>query len=234
MNDDLCFTINPAPVGDVNISTAAATEPAAPAEPPQQGQQPKIYGDVPQIPVLEAVEGIRFDFNDGIRILFPHNGKEYHVTFSDIDTGIILYSADTVPGAFITSVKKFFIRFRLIIHDKGNGIFVRVNRLNITAHSFLQIFQLTANLYVLGIHIGTNQEHIHHGSLFLLNLTLCLSAKRHAGEVFGIQNMLGIVIGCLNLFLRSITIFSLHRDRLFQGLGDFYVILFQVSLPPFL
>ncbi|MBR7156426.1 MAG: autotransporter strand-loop-strand O-heptosyltransferase, partial [Lentisphaeria bacterium] len=117
MNDDLCFTINPAPVGDVNISAAA--EPAAPAEPPQQGQQPKIYGDVPQIPVLEAVEGIRFDFNDGIRILFPHNGKEYHVTFSDIDTGIILYSADTVPGAYVTSVKKFYIKFRLIIHEKG-------------------------------------------------------------------------------------------------------------------
>ena len=88
---------------------------------PQQHPQNKIYGDVPSIPVLDAVEGIKFDFNDGIRILFPHNGKEYHVTFTDIDTGIILYSADTVPGAYVTSVKKFYIKFRLIIHNKGGN-----------------------------------------------------------------------------------------------------------------
>lgn len=80
--------------------------------------QKSIYGELPQIPTQDAVEGIKFDFNHGIRILFPDNGKTYHVSFTDIDTGIILYSADTVPGAYVTSVKKFYIRFRLIIHDK--------------------------------------------------------------------------------------------------------------------
>ena len=128
MNDNLNITVNPAPVENVNVSAgpAAPAAPAAPAKaqnnaPAQQPQpvQQKIYGDVPQIPTQDAVEGIKFDFNDGIRILFPHNGKEYHVTFTDIDTGIILYSADTVPGAYVTSVKKFYIRFRLIIHEKG-------------------------------------------------------------------------------------------------------------------
>ena len=103
LNNDFSIGIgNPAP--------AAAPAPAAPAAPAQQPKQPSIYGEIPQIPVLDAVEGIKFDFNDGIRILFPHNGKEYHVTFTDIDTGIILYSADTVPGAYVTSVKKFYMR----------------------------------------------------------------------------------------------------------------------------
>ena len=60
-----------------------------------------------------------FDFNDGIRILFPQNKKEYHVVFSDSDTGVILFSQDTVPGAFITSVKKFYICFQLAIYEKG-------------------------------------------------------------------------------------------------------------------
>ena len=100
-------------------------QPAAPVSVPhpvpEQPQQKSIYGKVPEIPVLEAVDGIRFDFNDGIRILFPQNGKEYRVIFSDLDTGIILYSADTVPGAFVTSVKKFFIRFRLQIYPKGGA-----------------------------------------------------------------------------------------------------------------
>lgn len=126
MND---FTITPNAQNlnvqnDIFVSAQSAPQPAASAPAPEQSpkeqpKQPSIYGEIPQIPTQDAVEGIKFDFNDGIRILFPHNGKEYHVTFTDIDTGIILFSQDTVPGAYVTSVKKFFIRFRLIIHDKG-------------------------------------------------------------------------------------------------------------------
>ena len=119
------FSINPAASGDIsiNIGDPAAALPVAAvspvsAEPPKQES---VYGEIPPVPVMDAVEGIKFDFNDGIRILFPQNRKEYHVTFSDIDTGIILFSQDTVPGAFVTSVKKFYIRFRLVIHEKGGG-----------------------------------------------------------------------------------------------------------------
>ena len=117
--DDLSISINPD-----NSNIIGNNAPAAPSPAQEQPKQPSIYGELPQIPTMDAVEGIKFDFNEGIRILFPHNGKEYHVTFSDIDTGVILYSADTVPGAYVTSVKKFFIRFRLIIHEKGGKRYV--------------------------------------------------------------------------------------------------------------
>ena len=115
------FTIITEKLNNFSLGINPAAPAAAPvvASAPQQPKQPSIYGPVPQIPTMDAVQGIKFDFNEGIRILFPHNGKEYHVTFTDIDTGIILYSADTVPGAYVTSVKKFYIRFRLIIHEKG-------------------------------------------------------------------------------------------------------------------
>ena len=92
----------------------------APGQKRPEGAQKSIYGEIPQIPVLDAVDGIKFDFNHGIRILFPQNDKTYHVTFTDLDTGVILYSADTKPGSYVTSVKKFYVRFRLIIHEKGN------------------------------------------------------------------------------------------------------------------
>ena len=92
----------------------------APGQKRPEGAQKSIYGEIPQIPVLDAVDGIKFDFNHGIRILFPQNDKVYHVTFLDIDTGVVLYSSDTQPGAFVTSVKKFYVRFRLIIYEKGN------------------------------------------------------------------------------------------------------------------
>ncbi len=105
-------------------SVASGSEYGAPGLIPGQkkdpNSQPSIYGDIPRIPVIDAIEGIKFDFNHGIRILFPQNRKTYHVTFLDLDTNIVLYSADTVPGSFITSVKKFYIRFRLLIFEKGN------------------------------------------------------------------------------------------------------------------
>ena len=166
--------------------------------------------------------------------LFRGQGTEIFLTQTN---NIEVTGYDVVDVTiFITqsSVQFTSVQFSFFVHHQSHRIFKRIYRLNIATHGFLQVLQLTADLHRLGIHIGANQENIHHGNLFLLNFTLCLSAELHTGEVFGIQNMLGIVVGCLNLFLRSITIFSLHRDRLFQGLGDFYVILFQVSLPPFL
>ncbi len=111
------FSIINSDIGDFAVS-ASPNEPVPPI-PPQSPPQPSIFGAIPDIPVLDAVEGIRFDFNHGIRVWFPRNDKVYHCRFSDIDTGIILYSADTVPEAYVTSVKKFFIRFRLEIFRKG-------------------------------------------------------------------------------------------------------------------
>jgi len=116
------FSIKPDNLaGSISINTSPTIlSTKAPAAPEQllQPQQPSIYGKISNIPLLNAVEGIKFDFNEGIRILFPHNGKTYRCVFSDIDTGVILYSADTVPGAYITSVKKFYIKFRLQIFAK--------------------------------------------------------------------------------------------------------------------
>jgi autotransporter strand-loop-strand O-heptosyltransferase len=90
----------------------------APAQaPPQEPIQPPIYGNVPEIPTQEAVEGIRYDFNDGIRVKFPQGG--YRICFSDIETGTILYNADIDQESMVTSVKKFFIKFRLQIFRKG-------------------------------------------------------------------------------------------------------------------
>ncbi|MGE4302371.1 MAG: autotransporter strand-loop-strand O-heptosyltransferase [Victivallaceae bacterium] len=130
MGNDKDISVKPAAAGDFSIGVAAGKPsseivisgpPAAPSASapkeaaPQQPPQESIYGAVPSVPTQKAVEGITFDFNDGIRILFPHNGKTYRVCFSDIDSGIILYNADTVEGAYVTSVKKFFIRFKLQI-----------------------------------------------------------------------------------------------------------------------
>ena len=72
----------------------------------------------PTDPVLEAVDGIRFDFNNGLRVKFPEKG-EYRCVFKDLDTDCLLYSMDVNPGCTVESVKKFYIRFRLEIYRKA-------------------------------------------------------------------------------------------------------------------
>lgn len=113
---DMSFSVKPVAIDHKNINVNSTLAPVLQSS--EQPKQPSIYGKVPDVPTLDAVEGIKFDFNEGIRILFPHNGKSYRCVFSDIDTGIILYSADTNSGAYVTSVKKFYIKFRLQIFPK--------------------------------------------------------------------------------------------------------------------
>ena len=105
---------NPAP---------AASNPAAPAPPASQENNlpvvEEIYGTLPVDPVMEAAEGILFDFNDGLRVKFPAEGGPWHIVFRDIDTGVILYSQDAGPNVYVTSVKKFYVRFQLQIFHKA-------------------------------------------------------------------------------------------------------------------
>lgn len=95
-------------------------EPVADTPLPVQSGPPKEPTFIlpPETPTLEAVEGIRFDFNNGLRIKFPNKG-EYRCVFKDLDTDCLLYSMDVKPGCTVESVKKFYIRFRLEIYRKG-------------------------------------------------------------------------------------------------------------------
>ncbi len=87
----------------------------AQAEPPKE----PTFAFPPAEPVMEAVEGVRFDFNHGLRVRFPKTG-EYRCVFKDLDTDCLLYSMDVKPGCTVESVKKFFIRFGLEIYRKDD------------------------------------------------------------------------------------------------------------------
>lgn len=78
-----------------------------------------IFAPVPDEPTMEAADGIRFDFCDGLRVRFPKEGGPWHVTFRDIDTGVILGDSDAEPGSGIVSRKKYFVRFGIQIWRKG-------------------------------------------------------------------------------------------------------------------
>lgn len=68
---------------------------------------------------MEAVDGIKYDFNFGLRVKVPEEASEYHIMFMDLNTCTILHDADVSAGAYICCSKKFFINYRLVITKKG-------------------------------------------------------------------------------------------------------------------
>jgi len=68
-------------------------------------------------PSQGAADGIRFDFNQGARIVLPNRttGK-WRVRLRDLDTGNILFQSEN-QGAFVSSAKRFYVRFGVDVWD---------------------------------------------------------------------------------------------------------------------
>ncbi len=72
----------------------------------------------PEVPTQEGPKGIRYDFNDGARVLLP-KGK-WHVRITDEDSGNILFACDADEG-WVVSTKKYFVRFGLKVFARDGG-----------------------------------------------------------------------------------------------------------------
>ena len=75
-----------------------------------------------EAPTIEAANGIRYDFNEGIRVSLPdRQSGQWRVRLSDIDTGNTLY--ETLIGAGqVSSAKKWFFRGRIEVFDGDRSI----------------------------------------------------------------------------------------------------------------
>lgn len=73
----------------------------------------------PERPAYKGPEGILYDFNDGARVLLPEG--QWHVKLLDDDSGNILFQCDSGAG-WVTSTKKYFIRFRIQVSRTGEDI----------------------------------------------------------------------------------------------------------------
>ncbi|CAD6560119.1 autotransporter strand-loop-strand O-heptosyltransferase [Paraburkholderia metrosideri] len=68
------------------------------------------------VPTQAAVAGVRFDFNDGCRVVLPEG--DWHVRLRDIETGNVLFETDIGSGV-VASGKKYFVPFELEIRQRG-------------------------------------------------------------------------------------------------------------------
>ncbi|WP_431825395.1 autotransporter strand-loop-strand O-heptosyltransferase [Burkholderia sp. F1] len=74
-------------------------------------------------PTQTAVHGIRFDFNDGCRVVLPpHSGGVWKVRLADLQTGNGIFET-TIAGGAVASSKKYFVPFSIEIDSDGTRIF---------------------------------------------------------------------------------------------------------------
>jgi autotransporter strand-loop-strand O-heptosyltransferase len=72
------------------------------------------YMPAVRLPTQEGPRGLRFDFNEGCRVLAPESGPGWRIRLSGLDTCNTLFesSADFTAG-LVRSAKRYFVRFRI-------------------------------------------------------------------------------------------------------------------------
>ena len=102
----------------IAVSSARPDEPASQRAAPAPAARP-AYPPPAEQPTQEGPKGIRFDFNLGCRVVLPEG--EWRICLRDLDTGNILFESKNT-GAFVTSAKRYFVRFRIEIWDHGEKL----------------------------------------------------------------------------------------------------------------
>lgn len=91
----------------------------------------------PELPVCCGPDGILYDFNDGARVCLPEGA--WFVKLIDDDSGNILFSCDST-GGWVTSTKKYFVRFRIQVFHQGQASPVLDERLSLKDKNVLILF----------------------------------------------------------------------------------------------
>ncbi|MBV9755985.1 MAG: autotransporter strand-loop-strand O-heptosyltransferase [Alphaproteobacteria bacterium] len=99
----------PSAVGSEVAGAAAGQAPAEPAKRP--------YPPCAELPTQHGPHGIRFDFNQGARVVLPNRtGGRWRVRLSDLDTGNVLFENEN-QGAFVASAKRYYVRFGIDVWE---------------------------------------------------------------------------------------------------------------------
>ncbi len=110
-------TAEAAPAPSSSPSASASTSSAASGSAPAKRAYP---APAPQ-PTQHGPNGLRFDFNDGCRVVMPEAEHPWRVRLSDLDTGNILFETELKAGA-VNSSKRYYIRFKIEIWQNGESV----------------------------------------------------------------------------------------------------------------
>jgi autotransporter strand-loop-strand O-heptosyltransferase len=77
--------------------------------------------DMAETPTQQGPNGLRFDFNDGCRVMIPKSDHPWQIRLSDLDTGNVVYQTEIRAGR-VNSNKRYFVRFRLEVRQQGKTL----------------------------------------------------------------------------------------------------------------
>lgn len=92
------------------------------------------FVDVPAVPTQEGPYGIRYDFNDGARVLLPKG--HWYVQLEDAEYDNILFGANVDEG-WVLSSKKYYIKHRIRVWDRDTDIEVLDHTMDLTKQPVL-------------------------------------------------------------------------------------------------
>lgn len=92
---------------DAKSDVATQAGNVVPAAPPE-----RPFAAAAEVPTQIGPMGLRFDFNDGCRVMMPETRHPWRVRLSDLDTGNILFESVLKEGR-VNSTKRYFLRVRL-------------------------------------------------------------------------------------------------------------------------
>ncbi|MGJ4919800.1 autotransporter strand-loop-strand O-heptosyltransferase [Bradyrhizobium sp. HKCCYLRH2060] len=95
----------------VPTSALPSAQPGARTEASDQARKPRLPPPA-AMPTQEGPQGLRFDFNDGCRVMLPDTGHAWRVRLSDLETANVLFDIDLRSG-HVNSSKRYFVPFRL-------------------------------------------------------------------------------------------------------------------------
>lgn len=110
---------------DAIVAQPALTEPAPKPMSSSTSAPPvkRAYPAPAELPTQEGPHGLRFDFNDGCRVILPEREHPWRVRLSDLDTGNILFETELKAGR-INSSKRYYLRIRIEVWQQGKSVFV--------------------------------------------------------------------------------------------------------------
>ena len=114
--DTAAAPTSPTSASGENSAAVASTQSAAPAP------EKSAYVLPANTATQSGPMGLRFDFNNGLRLYLPETEHPWRVRFSDLDTGNVLYQTELKSGG-VNSGKRYFVRFRLEVWLKEQKVF---------------------------------------------------------------------------------------------------------------
>src|SRR5215472_16414991 len=105
----------------VSATSADHGTPASSSNGSSQAPPKRPYPAPAELPTQQGPKGLRFDFNDGCRVMLPADKYPWRVRLRDLDTGNVLFDTRIKAGR-VNSTKRYFARIRLEVSAQGENV----------------------------------------------------------------------------------------------------------------